>query len=143
MAKYEAKTKEQTTSVESFIDQIEDEQIRDDCRELVRMMEKASGHKGKIWGSGIVGFGKYHYKYDSGHEGDSCLTGFAPRKGNIAIYTNLRLEDSESLMNKLGKYKNGKSCINIKKMDDVDKKILYELIDTGVKGMLKKYPGSK
>ena len=143
MAKYEAKTKEQTTSVESFIAQIEDEQIRDDCRELVRMMEKASGHKAKMWGSGIVGFGKYHYKYDSGHEGDSCLTGFAPRKGNIAIYTNLRLEESDSLMNKLGKYKNGKSCINIKKMDDVDKKILYELIDTGVKGMLKKYPGSK
>jgi hypothetical protein len=80
MAKYEAKTKEETTSVSSFISNIQDDQIRSDCKELLRIMENASGHKAKMWGAGIVGFGKYHYKYDSGHEGDSCLPGSRPAK---------------------------------------------------------------
>jgi len=142
MAKYEAKTNEEATSVASFISNIQDDQIRRDCKELLRIMENASGHKAKMWGSGIVGFGKYHYKYDSGHEGDSCLTGFAPRKGNIAIYTNLNLAENQILMDKLGKYKNGKGCINIKKMSDIDKDTLSNLINMGVKNILKKYPGS-
>ena len=140
MAKYQAKTKEENTSVESFIARIPEQQVRDDCNEMVRIMEKASGFKAKIWGTGIVGFGRYHYKYESGHEGDSCLAGFAPRKGNIAIYTNLRLDQDSALLKKLGKFKNGKSCINIKKLDDIDKGVLSQLIEMGVKNMMKKYP---
>jgi len=126
--------------VETFIAKIPEQQVRDDCSEMVKIMEKASGYKAKIWGTGIVGFGRYHYKYESGHEGDSCLAGFAPRKGNIAIYTNLHLDPDSALLKKLGKFKNGKSCINIKKLEDIDKAVLSQLIEMGVKNMIKKYP---
>ena len=82
-------------------------------------MEKVTGHKAKMWGTGIVGFGKYHYKYESGHEGDSCIAGFAPRKGNIAIYTGLYLDGE---------------------MGDINKDVLAQIIDKGVKNVMKKYP---
>jgi hypothetical protein len=140
MAKYEAKTKQESTSVASFLNALEDEQVKADCKALVNLMKEVSGYEPAMWGGSIVGFGKYHYKYDSGHEGDSCLTGFSPRKGNISIYTNMHLEDDSPLMKKLGKFKNGKSCIYIKKLADVDQDILAKLILKGIKGLRLKYP---
>jgi hypothetical protein len=142
MAKYEAKTKQESTSVASFLNALEDEQVKADCKTLVKLMKEVSGFEPAMWGSSIVGFGKYHYKYESGHEGDSCLTGFSPRKGNISIYTNMYLEDDSPLMKKLGKFKNGKSCIYIKKMADIDQGILAKIIDKGIKGLKLKYPAS-
>lgn len=140
MAKYEAKTKESSASVSEFLDAIPNETMRDDCKALAKLMESVSGHKPALWGGAIVGFGKYHYKYDSGHEGDSCLTGFAPRKGGIAIYTNMYLDTDTPLMKKLGKYKNGKACLNVKKLEDIDLDILAKLIDKGIRGLKLKYP---
>jgi hypothetical protein len=142
MAKYDAKTKQESTSVASFLNALEDEQVKADCKALVKLMKEVSGFEPAMWGGSIVGFGKYHYKYESGHEGDSCLTGFSPRKGNISIYTNMYLEDDSPLMKKLGKFKNGKSCIYIKKMTDIDPSILAKIIDKGIKGLRLKYPAS-
>jgi hypothetical protein len=142
MAKYEAKTKQESTSVASFLNELEDEQVKADCKALVKLMKEVSGFEPAMWGGSIVGFGKYHYKYESGHEGDSCLTGFSPRKGNISIYTNMYLEDDSPLMKKLGKFKNGKSCIYIKKMADIDPSILAKVIDKGIKGIKLKYPSA-
>lgn len=142
MAKYEAKTKQESTSVADFLNAIEDAQVKADCKALVKLMKEVSGFEPAMWGGSIVGFGKYHYKYESGHEGDSCLTGFSPRKGNISIYTNMYLEDDSPLMKKLGKFKNGKSCIYIKKIADIDQSILAKIIDKGIKGLQLKYPAS-
>ncbi|MGB4771911.1 MAG: DUF1801 domain-containing protein [Chitinophagaceae bacterium] len=142
MAKYEAKTKQESTSVADFLNAIEDAQVKADCKALVKLMKEVSGFEPAMWGGSIVGFGKYHYKYESGHEGDSCLTGFSPRKGNISIYTNMYLQDDSPLMKKLGKFKNGKSCIYIKKMEDIDQSILAKIIDKGIKGLQLKYPDS-
>lgn len=142
MAKYEAKTKQESTSVASFLNALEDEQVKADCKALVKLMKEVSGFEPAMWGGSIVGFGKYHYKYESGHEGDSCLTGFSPRKGNISIYTNMYLDDDSPLMKKLGKFKNGKSCIYIKKMADIDEGILSKIIDKGIKGLKLKYPSA-
>ena len=142
MAKYEAKTKQESTSVADFLNAIEDAQMKLDCKALVKLMKEVSGFEPAMWGGSIVGFGKYHYKYESGHEGDSCLTGFSPRKGNISIYTNMYLEDDSPLMKKLGKFKNGKSCIYIKKMADIDPSILAKIIDKGIKGIKLKYPSA-
>lgn len=140
MAKYEAKTKQESTSVAAFINALTDEQVKADCKALVKLMKDLSGHEPAMWGGSIVGFGKYHYRYDSGHEGDACLTGFSPRKGNISIYTNISLDDNSPLMKKLGKFKNGKSCIYIKKLADIDQDILSKLILKGIKGLQLKYP---
>jgi hypothetical protein len=134
----EQKTKATDLSVAAFLDKIEDKQVRDDCKAISKIMEKVSGSKPKMWGSSIVGFGSYHYKYDSGHEGDACLTGFAPRKGNITLYIMLGLNDPE-LLKKLGKHKTGKGCLYVKKLEDVDVKILEKLIRNGVDGIKKKY----
>jgi len=142
MAKYEAKTKQESTSVADFLNAIEDAQVKADCKALVKLMKEVSGFEPAMWGGSIVGFGKYHYKYESCHEGDSCLTGFSPRKGNISIYTNMYLEDDSPLMKKLGKFKNGKSCIYIKKMADIDPSILAKVIDKGIKGIKLKYPST-
>ena len=140
MAKYDAKTKPGADSVDAFIEGIADVQMREDCKALVGLMRRVSGHEPVLWGGSIVGFGKYHYKYESGHEGDSCLTGFAPRKGYISVYTNMYLDEDAPLMKKLGKFKNGKACLNIKRLSDVDEEILARLIDKGIKGIKIRYP---
>ncbi len=142
MAKYDAKTKPETVSVASFLATVEDEQVRDDCKALVKVFEKATGFKAVMWGSAIVGFGSYHYKYESGHEGDSCLAGFSPRKGKISLYANMHHADDPSLMEKLGKHKAGKGCIYIKKLSDIDTEVLSKIISSGVKAIQKKYPSA-
>jgi len=124
----EQKTKPTPASVTAFLDAIADEQVRKDCYALSALMEAATGHPPKMWGASIVGFGQYHYKYDSGHEGDSCLTGFSPRKQNISLYLMHGASDHSDLLNKLGKFKAGKGCIYIKKLSDVDQHILTDLV---------------
>src|SRR5687768_14591769 len=106
----EQKTKPTELSVEHFLDKVADEKVRDDCYTLIKLMSKATGSPPKMWGPSIIGFGSYHYKYDSGHEGDACLTGFSPRKQNITLYVMPGFNQHADLLNNLGKYKAGKGC---------------------------------
>ena len=130
----EVKTKKNETSVEGFLNTIKDEEIRKDCFEIVQMMKKASKEEPKMWGSSIVGFGSYHYKYESGREGDSMMIGFSPRKQNITLYiSGDRFEQYQGLMKKLGKHSLGKGCLYIKKLEDVDTAVLNELVTESLK----------
>ena len=113
MAKNTNKTTETAASVSDFINTIADETKRADSFKLTALMEKASGHKAKMWGPAIVGFGSYHYKYESGHEGDACRIGFSPRKANIALYLPAVVKSQGELLSKLGKHKVGGGCIYI------------------------------
>ncbi len=103
------------------------------------MMRKATGKRAKMWGPSIVGYGKYHYKYASGREGDFILTGFSPRKQNLVVYIMPGFSPFTSLMKKLGKYKTGKSCLYISKLDDIDESVLDQLIKMSVKLMRERY----
>ncbi len=135
----ELKTKKNEASVDDFLNLIEDEQKRKDCFEVAKMMEKATKQKPKMWGPSIVGFGEYHYVYASGHEGDMCRVGFSPRKQNITLYI-MQSFDSP-LFKKLGKFKTSKACLYIKKLADVDTKVLQELINEAAKADLSKFGG--
>ena len=135
----EQKTKPTEQSVDAFLEKIPSEQTRDDCHVLIKIMSKVTGYPPKMWGPGIVGFGKYHYKYESGHEGDSCLTGFSPRKAAISLYVMHPDSGQEELMQKLGKHKAGKGCIYVKKIADIDAKVLERLVASSVKYLQNKY----
>jgi hypothetical protein len=135
----EQKTKPTTISVEGFLEKIPDEGVRDDCQIIMKLMKKTTGASPKMWGPSIVGFGQYHYKYDSGHEGFACLTGFSPRKQNITLYLMPGVTGREDLLNKLGKHKAGKGCLYIKKLDDVNISVLETLIEESVSFLKKKY----
>ena len=135
----ELKTKKNNASVTAFINSIDDNQQRADARKIAAMMRQATGSRAKMWGTGIVGFGSYHYKYASGQEGDWPLVGFSPRKQNLSLYIMPGFSGFAGLMKKLGKYQTGKSCLYIKRLDDVDNKVLEELIDVSVKHMRNKY----
>lgn len=124
----ELKTKETSQPVTEFLDAIPDEKRRQDCYTILDMMKRVTGFEPKMWGSAIVGFGKYHYQYATGHEGDMPITGFSPRKQALTIYLNYGFENHTELMERLGKYKTGKVCLYIKRMSDVDPVVLEELI---------------
>ena len=124
----ENKTKETAASVESYLLAIADEARRADCRVLIEMMSKATKAPAKMWGTGIVGFGSYHYKYESGHEGDSCILGFASRKGDLSLYLVAGFPGSEALFEKLGKHKRGKACTYVKRLSDIDLKVLEKIL---------------
>ncbi len=135
----ETKTKPTKVSVKKFIDSVDDEQKRKDSYVLIDMMKKITKAEPKMWGPTIVGFGSYHYKYDSGHEGDTCLTGFSPRKAAFSIYA-MCGRGYEEYLDKLGKFKQGNGgCIYIKKLSDVDLKVLKGLITASVKDTKKKW----
>jgi Domain of unknown function (DU1801) len=131
----EAKTKSTNVSVTEFLDAIADEARRRDCYAVLEMMKEVTNAEPKMWGPSIVGFGSYHYKYDSGHEGDSCITGFASRKDSLVLYLMGRDEKFEAQLVKLGKYKSGKGCLYLKKLADVDLKILQALIKSSVRNV--------
>ena len=135
----EIKTRENRASVTAFLGAIEDKRKRSDARKVAAMMRKATGKRAKMWGAGIVGFGRYHYKYASGWEGDAALVSFSPRKQNLVIYIMPGFEEFPVLMKKLGKYKTGKSCLYLNKLDDVDESVLEQLIGKSVKLMRKRY----
>ncbi len=114
------KTAETKRSVDDFVASVENEGQRDDSYKLIRLMQEVSGHEPKMWGPSIIGFGRYHYRYASGHEGDAPLIGFSPRKAAISLYIHTGLEDHKELLNGFGKFKMAKACIYIKKLSDVD-----------------------
>jgi hypothetical protein len=116
-----------------FIKRVASPQQQKDCKELIAMMRKITGESPKMWGPSIVGFGTCHYVYESGREGDICLTGFSPRKPSLVLYIGAALQDA-ALMSKLGKYKTGKGCLYLKKLDDVDRDVLRALVTRAVKG---------
>jgi Domain of unknown function (DU1801) len=124
-------------SVDKFLDGIEDEERRADCKAIAEMMREATGEEPKMWGSGIVGFGNYHYKYESGREGDTMVVGFAPRKSDITLYLSPGLaEEHSALLEKLGKCKLGKGCLYVKRLRDVDAKALHRLIGAVAKSRM-------
>ena len=135
----ENKTKPTKAGVTAFLNSVEDRQKRADCRKVAAMMRRATGKRAKMWGSSIVGFGTYHYKYDSGREGDFILTGFSPRKQALTVYIMPGFSRYDALLKKLGKYKTGKSCLYIKRLADVDERVLERLIGESVKDMRDKY----
>jgi Domain of unknown function (DU1801) len=128
----ENKTKPTKVSPTAFISKLPNEQRRKDAKELVAMMRKASGKAPKMWGPSIIGFGSYHYVYDSGREGDICRIGFSPRKPSLVLYLMSALKQ-KALMSKLGKHSTGKGCLYIKTLDDVDRGVLRQLIARSLK----------
>ena len=124
----ENKTKPTQASVESYIGAIDDEVRRKDCQTLAKLMTKATKQPATMWGTSIVGFGSYHYKYESGREGDSCLIGFSSRKSEICLYLTATVLGDEAFVSKLGKHKTGKGCLYVRKLADVDLKVLERMI---------------
>lgn len=129
----ELKTQPNDDSVQAFLDGIEDGQKREDSFRLLEMLSVASGQPARMWGSSIVGFGAYHYVYDSGREGDWFEVGFSPRKQNLTVYIMPGFERYDELLNQLGKHSTGKSCLYIKRLADVDENALRRLIDLSVR----------
>jgi len=130
-----AKTKPTKESVAGFLNKISDAERREDCFAIEKIMEEITGAKPQMWGSSIVGFGSYHYKYASGHEGDWPLTAFAPRKNDLTLYVMLGFEKYDPLMNKLGKHKKARSCLYIKRLSDVHLPTLKKLLKTSVRDL--------
>lgn len=124
----ELKTKKNKASVTEFLNGVENEKRRKDGKEMLKIMKEITGEKPMMWGPSIIGFGSYHYKYPSGQEGDWFKVGFSPRKNALTLYIMTGFERYAELMGKLGKYKTGKSCLYINKLEDVDMDILRELI---------------
>jgi hypothetical protein len=124
----ENKTKATEASVESYLSAIEDDARRQDCKALAKLMTRATKQQPKMWGTSIIGFGSYHYKYESGREGDSCLTGFSSRKGDISVYLAASFPGQELLLSKLGKHKMGGGCLYVRKLIDVDLRVLEQLV---------------
>jgi len=133
MAKAENKTRETKASVEKFLNGIKDEKKREDSFKILKMMKQITKSEPKMWGSTMVGFGNYHYKYASGREGDWFLTGFSPRKQSLTLYTMTYLEKHKDILKRLGKFKTGKGCLYINKLEDIDMKVLKELITSSIK----------
>jgi hypothetical protein len=128
----EPKTKETQESVSAFLDKIPDKDRRDDCRAVVDIMRDVTKEEPKMWGSSIVGFGRYRYKYESGREGESMVAGFSPRKDDLTLYIFGGTDRFPDLMKRLGKHKTGKSCLYIKKLADVDVEVLRKLVAQSV-----------
>ncbi len=134
------KTTETEQSVIDFINAVPDEAKRKDAFELLKIMETQTQFEPKMWGPSIIGFGSYHYKYASGHEGDAPLAAFSPRKDAVSLYLNSDFENKEELLSKFGKHKAGKGCIYIKKLTDIDIEILKQMISLSIASIQKLYP---
>ena len=126
------KTRPTKANVTGFINAIDDRQMRADAKKFAAMMQRATGNRARMWGPSIVGYGGYHYRYESGREGDFMITGFAPRKQALTLYIMSGFSRFSKLMSKLGKYGTGKSCLYIKRLDDVDEDVLEQLIRESV-----------
>lgn len=143
MARYETKTKPTGVSVAAYIAAIEDEARRKDCKALIDLMKRVTDCPAKMWGPSIVGFDSYHYKYDSGHEGDACVVGFSSGKAQISIYLMPGHEtpQTQALLAQLGKHKLGKACLYIKRMSDVNPSVLEQLVLQSVAEVRHRYGG--
>lgn len=131
----ELKTRATNESVTDFLNKVTDKGRRDDCFSVLEIMKDVTGEEPKMWGPSIVGFGRYHYKYQSGRGGEWMITGFSPRKGDLTLYIMPGLDAFPDLMKRLGKFKTGKSCLYIKKLEDVDPGVLRQLVKQSVKKM--------
>jgi hypothetical protein len=134
----EPKTKQTRESVERFLNSIADEQRRNDCFRVLEIMKAATKTEPAMWGASIVGFGRYRYKYESGTKGEWFLIGFSPRKQDLTLYIMTGLERYSALLKKLGRHKTGKSCLYLKKLDDVDLPTLKELVRQSVEQLVAK-----
>jgi uncharacterized protein DUF1801 len=131
----ELKTKPTTVSVSKFLESVPDASKRRDCKALIQLMKKATKSQPKMWGPSIVGFGDYHYKYETGREADWFRAGFSPRKNALTLYIMSGFPKHADLMSKLGKHKTGKGCLYIKQLADVDTKVLERLIERAVQSL--------
>lgn len=137
---YELKTKETDSSVIEFIDNVDNPKKREDAYKLVDVFTETTGYEAKMWGPSIIGFGSYHYKYESGHEGDAPLVGFSPRKAKISLYFAPGDTEREALLKDFGKHTTGKGCVYINKVDDINVDVLQALIKQSVTFLQKMYP---
>ncbi|GAA0328078.1 hypothetical protein GCM10008967_18200 [Bacillus carboniphilus] len=139
---YELKTKENDNSVIEFIEAVENPKKREDAYKLLDIFTETSGYPAKMWGPSIIGFGSYHYKYASGHEGDAPLVGFSPRKANFSLYFATGDTKREELLQDFGKHKAGKACVYINKIADIDVEVLKKLITQSITFLKETYPDS-
>ena len=135
----ELKTKENSASIAAFLNTFEDTQKHAGAKKIAVMMRKATGSRAKLWGKSIVGFGSYHYKYASGCEGDWMLIGFSPRKQNLTLYIMSGFREFDALMSQLGKHKTGKSCFYVKRLADIDLKVLSSRMKRSIRYMRSNY----
>ena len=133
----ELKTKENNASVKNFIGSVKDKEKRDDSFELLKIFQKITGKKPKMWGESIIGFGKIHYKYASGREGDWMATGFSPRKQNISLYILSGFKERDELLKKLGKHKTGRACLYIKNLKEINLSVLKKIIEKSYKDTIR------
>lgn len=140
MARSQNKTQPTAASVETFLSTVEPPQKQTDARTLLIMMQDLTGKAPVMWGSSIIGFGTYQYKYDSGREGSHIVTGFSPRKTALTVYIMCGFDSHQGLMDRLGTYKTGRSCLYIKKLSDIDQDILRQLIMASITWMKANYP---
>jgi hypothetical protein len=137
---YELKTKETDSSVIEFIENVDSIKKREDAYQLLDIFTETTGFEAKMWGPSIIGFGSYHYKYATGHEGDAPLVGFSPRKAKISLYFAPGETKREDLLKVFGKHTTGKACVYINKVADIDINVLIELINQSVKFLQEMYP---
>jgi hypothetical protein len=137
----ENKTRATAASVDDFLDRVADPQRREDAKTVRALMERVSGEPAAMWGPSIVGFGSYHYKYESGREGDSCRIGFSPRSKELVLYLMGVFPARQALLEKLGRHKAGKGCLYIKRLGDIDAAVLEALVGASVDYMRETYPG--
>ncbi len=134
------KTKPTKADASAFIEAVDHQGRREDSKVVLEMMQRLSGHEPRMWGPSIIGFGSYHYKYDSGRKGDMCRIGFSPRKSSLVLYIIPGFSKVEGLLNRLGKHKLGKSCLYIGRLSSVDMVVLEEIIVQALAYMDEKYP---
>ncbi|MEA0562206.1 MULTISPECIES: DUF1801 domain-containing protein [Lysinibacillus] len=137
---YELKTKETDASVIEFIESVDHPKKREDAFRLLDIFTEVTGYDAKMWGPSIIGFGHYHYKYQTGHEGDAPLVGYSPRKAKISLYFAPGDSEREQLLQQFGKHTTGKACVYINKLADVDEAILKALIQQSIAFLRKTYP---
>lgn len=136
----EIKTKATGVSVDAFLDAVPDSRRREDGKKVRDLMERLSGEPAAMWGPTIVGFGSYHYKYDSGHEGTMCRIGFSPRKAELVLYVLSGTDEEGGLLARLGKHRIGKACLYVKKLEDVDMRVLEALVSGALARMDQRHP---
>jgi hypothetical protein len=137
---YELKTKETNNSVIEFIESVDSPKKREDAYKLLDIFTETTGFEAKMWGPSIIGFGSYHYKYNSGHEGEAALVGYSPRKAKISLYLMMDEHRREELLKQFGKHTVGKACVYINKLADIDVEVLKTLISETVAYTQKQYP---
>ncbi|MCW5724993.1 MAG: DUF1801 domain-containing protein [Maricaulaceae bacterium] len=136
----ENKTQATAADVAAFLEIVKPPQRREDAKALIDLFRRVTGCAPRMWGPSIIGFGEYHYKYDSGREGDFLATGFSPRKAALSIYVMPGYQDYSEILSRLGKHSIGKACLYVKKLSDIDTGVLEELIRAGLADLARKYP---